>query len=271
VSVTTPEAPEVEPVSAGSGAAPEARSSSSTWLGFVARQSIIPIICAIVLAGLYFYIQSKTLDSIEQRTVNATSIKDRLIEHIKLTALASVLIVGIAVPLGIMLTRKWARLATPVVLALANIGQATPAIGLLVLLTIATQPGFKTAMVGLVAYSVLPVLRNTVVGIQQVDRSLVDAARGMGMTGRAILARVELPLAVPVILAGIRTALVLSVGVATLATFVNAGGLGDIINNGIKLQRTPVLLTGSLLAVVLALAFDWLGGLIEDLLRPRGL
>jgi osmoprotectant transport system permease protein len=269
VSVTAPEAPEA--VSAGSGAAPAARPRATTWVGFVVRQSIIPIVCLIILAGLYFYIQSKTLDSIEQRTVNRQYIQDRVIEHVKLTALASLLIVAISVPLGVMLTRRRARAATPIVLALANIGQATPAIGLLVLLTIATQPGFKTAMIGLVAYSVLPVLRNTVVGIQQVDRSLVDAGRGMGMTGRAVLARIELPLAVPVILAGIRTALVLSVGVATLATFVNAGGLGDIINNGIKLQRTPVLLTGSLLAVVLALAFDWLGGLIEDLLRPRGL
>jgi osmoprotectant transport system permease protein len=269
VSVAAPEAPEA--VSAGSGAAPATRPRSTTWVGFVLRQSIIPIVCGLILLGLYLYIQSKTLDSIEQRTVNRQFITDRLIEHIKLTALASFLIVLISVPLGVLLTRRRARAATPIVLALANIGQATPAIGLLVLLTIAIRPGFKTAMIGLVAYSVLPVLRNTVVGIQQVDRSLVDAGRGMGMTGRAVLARIELPLAVPVILAGIRTALVLSVGVATLATFVNAGGLGDLINNGIKLQRTPVLLTGSLLAVVLALAFDWLGGLIEELLRPRGL
>jgi osmoprotectant transport system permease protein len=272
VTVTAPEAAlEAEAVSAGSGTAPRPRSRSDTWVGFAIRQSIIPVVCAIICIGLYEYIQNQTLDSIEQRTVNATYIHDRLIEHIKLTALASLLIVAIAVPLGILLTRRRARALTPFVLAAANIGQATPAIGLLVLLTLAWQPGFKTALIGLIAYSVLPVLRNTVVGIQQVDRSLVDAGRGMGMTGRAVLARVELPLAVPIILAGIRTALVLSVGVATLATFVNAGGLGDLINNGIKLDRTPVLVTGSLLAVVLALAFDWFGGLVEDLLRPRGL
>jgi osmoprotectant transport system permease protein len=269
VTATVTDAPEA--VTAGSGTAPRQRSQDDTWLKFIARQSIIPLVCTAICVLLYLYIQSKTLDSIEQRTVNSVFIKDRLIEHIKLTALASVLIIAISVPLGVMLTRKRARAATPLVLALANIGQATPAIGLLVLLTIVTQPGFRTAIIGLVAYSVLPVLRNTVVGIQQVDRSLVDAGRGMGMTGRAVLARIELPLAVPVILAGIRTALVLSVGVATLATFVNAGGLGDIINNGIKLQRTPVLVTGSLLAVVLALMFDWLGGLFEDLLRPKGL
>jgi osmoprotectant transport system permease protein len=271
VTAAVTDAPEAVSAGSGSGAAPRQRSSADTWPKFIARQSIIPLVCTAICVLLYFYIQSKTLDSIEQRTVNSVFIKDRLIEHIKLTALASVLIIAISVPLGVMLTRKRARAATPLVLALANIGQATPAIGLLVLLTIITQPGFRTAIIGLVAYSVLPVLRNTVVGIQQVDRNLVDAGRGMGMTGRAVLARIELPLAVPVILAGIRTALVLSVGVATLATFVNAGGLGDIINNGIKLQRTPVLVTGSLLAVVLALMFDWLGGLFEDILRPKGL
>ena len=159
----------------------------------------MPIICAAICVLLYIYIQGQTLDSIEQRTVNASYIQARMFEHIKLTAYASLLIVLISVPLGILLTRKRARAATPAVLALANIGQATPAIGLLVLLTIAWQPGFKTAMIGLVAYSVLPVLRNTIVGIQQVDRSLVDAGRGMGMTGRAVLAKIELPLAVPVV------------------------------------------------------------------------
>jgi osmoprotectant transport system permease protein len=269
MSALATEAPEA--VSSATGGTPPTRSRDRSWLTFFARQAVIPIILGIILLLLYLYIQSKNLDSIEQRTVNASNIKSTLIAHIKLTAVASFFIILISIPLGILLTRRRARWLTPPVLALANIGQATPAIGLLVLLTIATEPGFRTALIGLIAYSVLPVLRNTIVGIQQVDRSLVDAGRGMGMTGRAVLARVELPLAVPVILAGIRTALVLSVGVATLATFVNAGGLGDIINNGIKLQRTPVLITGSVLAVVLALAFDWLGGLVEDLLRPRGL
>jgi osmoprotectant transport system permease protein len=270
VSTATLEAPEV--VGDATGARPPKRGrTEDTWLGFLGRQLVVPAILGVALLLLYLYIQNKTLDSIEQRTVNYGFIKTSLIAHIKLTAVAAFFIVLIAVPLGILLTRKRARFLTPPVLALANIGQSTPAVGLLVLLTLAWEPGFKTAVIGLIAYSVLPVLRNTVVGIQQVDRNLVDAGRGMGMTGRAVLARVELPLAVPVILAGVRTALVLSVGVATLATFVNAGGLGDIIITGIKLQRTPVLITGSVLTIVLALAFDWLGGLIEDVLRPRGL
>jgi osmoprotectant transport system permease protein len=157
------------------------------------------------------------------------------------------------------------------VLGLANIGQAIPAVGLLVLLTLQFGVGVGVALFSLVVYSLLPVLRNTIVGIQQVDSSLIEAGRGMGMTRRSVLLRIELPLAVPVILAGIRTALVIAVGVVTVATFVNAGGLGDIIINGIKLQRTPVLVTGSVLVASLALLVDWLGGVVEAVLRPKGI
>ena len=271
MSATTLEAPDALDSAAGGPGSSSPRSAGRGWPGFIARQLIIPAVLALILLLLYLWVQGQTLDSIEQRTVNRAFINTALIQHIKLTAVASFFIILLSIPVGILLTRKRARWAQPPVLALANIGQSTPAIGLLVLLTIVTQPGFRTAVIGLVAYSVLPVLRNTVVGIEQVDRSLVDAGRGMGMTSAAILGRVELPLAVPVILAGVRTALVLSVGVATLATFVNAGGLGDIIITGIKLQRTPVLVVGSVLTIVLALAFDWLGGLVEDVLRPRGL
>jgi osmoprotectant transport system permease protein len=146
-----------------------------------------------------------------------------------------------------------------------------PALGMLVLLALLFGIGFKIALVALVATAALPVLRNTMIGIQQVDAALVEAARGMGMRPFGILKTVELPLAVPVMLAGLRTTIVIAVGVATVATFVNAGGLGDIIVAGIKLQRTPVLVTGGVLTAVIALALDWLGGLAEQLLRPRGI
>lgn len=269
MSTQTVEAPEA--LDSAAGTATRSPRVERTWPAFLARQAIVPVLLGLVLFALYYYIQNRTLDSIERRTVNEDFIHQALIAHIKLTAVASFFVVIIAVPLGILLTRRRARWLSPIVLGIANIGQATPAVGFLILLTLAWKPGFQTAVIGLIAYSVLPVLRNTVVGVQQVDKSLVDAGRGMGMTGRAVLARVELPLAVPVILAGIRTALVLSVGVATLATLVSAGGLGEIIITGIKLQRTPVLIVGSVLTIVLALAVDWLGGLVEDLLRPRGL
>jgi osmoprotectant transport system permease protein len=125
--------------------------------------------------------------------------------------------------------------------------------------------------VALVAYSVLPVLRNTMVGLQQVDRTLIEAARGMGMSKLRVLLRIELPLAVPVILAGVRTALVINVGTATLATFVNAGGLGNVISGGLSTSRDTVIITGAILTATLALLVDWVGGIAEDVLRPKGL
>jgi osmoprotectant transport system permease protein len=236
----------------------------------VLRHLVTPLVLAAVLGALYLWVSGRRLDSIEQRTLNADYITARVLEHLKLTALAVLLVVVITIPLGVALSRPAARWVSPLVLGLANLGQATPAIGLLVLLTIKFGVGFRIAMIGLVAYAVLPVLRNTIVGVQQVDRSLIEAARGMGMTRIQVLLRVELKMAIPVILAGLRTSLVMAVGVATLATFVNAGGLGDIIVNGIKLNRTPVLLTGSVLTACIAFLVDWIGGVIEDLLRPKG-
>jgi osmoprotectant transport system permease protein len=237
----------------------------------IRRLVAMPAGLAVVLGLLYLWVSGQELDSIERRTLNADYLVTRVTDHLWLTVLATVLVVAIAIPLGVLLSRPAARWLSPVVLALANLGQATPAIGLLVLLTMLFGVGFGIALAGLVLYAVLPVLRNTIVGIQQVDPALKEAARGMGMTRAQVLWRVELKLAIPVILAGLRTALVLAVGVATLATFVNAGGLGDLIVNGIKLNRTPVLVTGGVLTACIALLVDWVGGVAEEFLRPKGI
>jgi osmoprotectant transport system permease protein len=231
----------------------------------------LPLLLAAVCAALFTYLATTNLDEIERRTINPGFITQRLIEHIELAGLSTILVIAIAVPLGILLTRPAARRLTPIALALANIGQAVPSIGLLVLLALTVGVGFNEAIIALVVYSVLPVLRNTMVGLQQVDSSLIEAGRGMGMTRLGVLVRIELPLAVPVILAGIRTALVINVGTATLATFVDGGGLGDLINNGLRLSRQPVILAGGVLTAVLALFIDWLAGITEEVLRPRGL
>jgi osmoprotectant transport system permease protein len=131
--------------------------------------------------------------------------------------------------------------------------------------------GFRTAVLALVLYAVLPVLRNTVVGISGVDGRLVEAGRGMGMSATAVLLKVELPLAVPVILAGVRTALVLLVGTATLAVFVDGGGLGILITTGINLYLNTLLISGALLVALLALSVDWVGRVVEHVARPKGL
>ncbi|TFC01601.1 ABC transporter permease [Cryobacterium adonitolivorans] len=229
-----------------------------------------PVVVVLVLVGLLLWVASLPLDSIEQRTLNWGYISLRIREHLGLTLVASALVAVLAIPAGILLSRTRNRVLRGAVLGLANIGQATPAIGVIILLAIVWQTGYLTALVALVIYSFLPVLRNTLAGIEQVDEKIVEAATGMGMTRNQVLFRIELPLAVPVILAGLRTALVFCVGVATVATFINAGGLGDMIVNGLKLQRFPVLITGAVFVACIALLIDWVAGLAEDVLRPRG-
>jgi osmoprotectant transport system permease protein len=230
-----------------------------------------PVFLGLVCLALYLWVSGLELDSIEQRELNAETITQYLIDHLKLASVATVAVVVLAVSTGVLLTRPFARRISPILVNIANIGQGVPSIGVLVLLAIFFGLGFLIALVALIVYAFLPVLRNTMVGLQQVDRSVIESARGMGMSKTAVLFRIELPLAVPIMLAGIRTALVITIGTAALATFVGAGGLGALIETGISLQRTPVLVTGAVLTAVLALLVDWLAGVAEDILRPRGL
>ena len=148
---------------------------------------------------------------------------------------------------------------------MANVGQSVPTIAVLALAFSVTGIGFRTAVIGLFAYSLLPVLRNTVAGLGGVDPATVEAARGMGMSPVQVLLRVELPLAWPVVLAGIRTAAVVNVGTAALATFVGAGGLGALITVGLDNQRDRILYTGAALTALLALAVDWAIGTLAAL------
>jgi osmoprotectant transport system permease protein len=128
----------------------------------------------------------------------------------------------------------------------------------------------RSANVALFLYALLPIVRNTTTGLSDVDPDLVDAARGMGLTQRQILLRVQLPLATRTIMAGIRTATVISIGVATLAAFIGAGGLGEPIVTGLYLNDTRLILSGALPAALLALVADALLGLVERLLTPEG-
>lgn len=235
------------------------------------RIAAAPVLVASGLVVLYLWVQSLELDSIEQRTLNSRYLVARVREHLVLSFAAAALVALIAIPVGLLIHRSQSRTLRAVVLALANIGQATPAVGVVILLAIVWQTGFSTALVALVAYSFLPVLRNTLTGLAEVDPATREAASGMGMTRWQVLRRIELPLASPVILAGLRTSLVFAVGVATIATFINAGGLGDMIVNGLKLQRYPVLIVGSCLVAAIAILIDWLAGLVEEVARPRGL
>ncbi|WP_448614851.1 ABC transporter permease [Modestobacter sp. URMC 112] len=230
-----------------------------------------PALVLLGVAGYLLWRTTATLSETEARQLGATALWTSIREHLALTVASAVLVLLIAVPLGVALTRRPLRRLSPLVLAVANTGQAAPAIGLFVLLASWLGFGFRTTVVALVLYAALPVLRNTMVGVQQVDARLVEAGRGMGMSAPAVLLRVELPLAVPVMLAGVRIALVLLVGTATLATFIDGGGLGVLINTGITLSLNSLLVSGAVLVALLALAVDWLGRVVEHVARPKGL
>lgn len=241
------------------------------WAPQVLRYLTIPVVLVVVCLALYLYIQGLELDSIEARNINTSMILLRARQHIELVAVSTAIVLTITIPLGITLTRPFAKRITPYAIGLANIGQATPSIGLVVLLALIWTFGFWPAIVALVAYSALSILRNTMVGLEQVDESIIESGLGMGLSKRDVLFKIELPLAVPVILAGVRTALILNVGTATLATFVDAPSMGTLIDNGISLSRPSVVIVGSVLTAVLALTIDWIAGIVEDVLRPHGL
>ena len=231
-----------------------------------------PLIVLLGGAAVVLWVSTRTLDDIEARALQPSAILSDLGQHLILTAYSTLFVILIAVPLGILLSRKGARRIRNVVLAVGGFAQALPPYGVLVLIAFAPAPfGFNpfSVIMGLVAAALLPVLRNTVIGLRQVDPALIEAARGMGMSGRATLFRVELPLAVPVMMAGIRVALVLNVGTAVLATFVGGGGLGSLIVRAQTLNRPIVLVTAGAIVAALALMVDWLAGVAERLVRAR--
>jgi osmoprotectant transport system permease protein len=243
------------------------RSALPAWAGLWVR----PLLIAVILLLTWLWVHGQVLDPIEARNLERTVILRQLVEHIELTVVCTLLTVAIAVPLGIAVSLWRRRVAKLVVLGLGNLGQAVPSIGLVVLLALVISVGFRTAVIALVAYAALPVLRNTMVGLEGVDPALIEAGRGMGLSRFAVLRKVELPLAVPVILAGVRTALVLTVSSAPLAALIDGGGLGDGLFTGLSLSRTVVSITYGVLVASLALFTDWLGLIAEQFLRPKGI
>jgi osmoprotectant transport system permease protein len=230
---------------------------------------ILPLIIVVVLALIFFYVSTRQLDTIEQRVLATDNVLKLLGQHLWLAALSTVLVLVIAVPVGILLSRRAARPVQGPVLAAGGFAQALPPFGVLLLMAFAFDFGVTSAVVGLTLAALLPVLRNTVIGLQQVDQSLIEAARGMGMSARQTLFRVELPLAVPVIVAGLRVALVLNVGTATLATYIGAGGLGELVQQALRLNRINVLLVAGAIIAAVALLIDWLAGVAERVVVSR--
>lgn len=177
-----------------------------------------------------------------------------LLQHMELSFIALLFAVGIAIPLSIYLTRH-KRLAEPLI-NMSAVLQTIPSLALLGLMIPLFGIGKVPAIIALVAYALLPIMRNTYTGIMGVDDSLIEAARGLGMNRRQRLFKVELPLAMPVMMAGIRTAMVLIIGTATLAALIGAGGLGDLILLGIDRNNPQLILLGAIPAALLAILFD---------------
>lgn len=191
----------------------------------------------------------------------------RASEHLWLSLLAVVGAVLIGVPLGVLIARheKW---QAPV-LGFANIVQTVPSLALFGFLLPLLGLGTGNALVALLLYSLLPIIRNTFTGLTGVDPNVREAARAMGMTSGQMLKRVEMPLAADVILAGIRTATVLCIGITTIASFIGAGGLGDLIQNGLRTNDNAITLAGAIPAALLALGADWMLGLGQKTMAAR--
>lgn len=193
------------------------------------------------------------------------------LEHSALVAAAMLIAVALGIPLGILVTRQ--QVLRRWVLGTANIFQTVPSLalfGFLISVPLLGGIGGRSAIVALVLYALLPIIRNTYVGISGVDPAVVEAARGMGMTDRQLLWQVEIPLALGVILAGIRIATVMSVGVATIAAAIGAGGLGTYIFRGLSMVNNQIILAGAIPAALLALLADFSLGWAERRLRvPR--
>ncbi|HEX9285615.1 MAG TPA: ABC transporter permease [Nitrospirales bacterium] len=193
-------------------------------------------------------------------------------EHLYLVLVSTIVAAALGVPAGIFLTRrpKWSRW----VLGAANVVQTIPSLalfGFLIPLPFFGGIGETTAIVALILYALLPIILNTHAGIVGVDPAIREAGRGMGMTDWQLLIQVELPLAMGVIMAGLRVATVISVGVATIAAAIGAGGLGTYIFRGVSMVDNQLILAGAIPAAILALLADFLLGLAERALSPKGL
>jgi osmoprotectant transport system permease protein len=189
--------------------------------------------------------------------------------HMQLVLLSMLFAIIVGIALGIMITRV--KPLKGITLGAAGILQTIPSLAMLGFMIPLFGIGMKTAVVALFLYSLLPIIRNTYTGITDVDQSIVEAARGMGMKNWQILFRVQLPLALSIIMAGIRTAAVINVGTATLAAFIGAGGLGEFIFLGIQRNIEALTLLGAIPAAILALVLDYLLGLLERVTTPKGL
>jgi osmoprotectant transport system permease protein len=222
----------------------------------------VPVVVGLTVAGTAWWLEHAHLGRQESAILSGPFLRERLGEHLALVGWSMAIAVAVGFPTGIAAGRGRHPFTRPL-LAVANLGQSVPGLAVLALLGALLGIGRVPAVTALALYSLLPILRNTAAGIALVDPAVVEAARGMGLRPLQVLRRAELPLAAPVIFAGLRTGIVLNVGTAALATFIGGGGLGDVIATGLGGNLTRVTAIGCILMVGLALVADWAVGLAE--------
>ncbi|MBN1467427.1 MAG: ABC transporter permease [Fusobacteriaceae bacterium] len=190
-------------------------------------------------------------------------------KHLQITLLSVGLAILIGVPIGILISKN--KKTANLVLNIANIFQTLPSLALFGLIIPILGIGIKPAVIVLFLYALLPIIKNTYIGINSVDPSSIEAGKGMGMTRRQILSMVEIPLALPIIMGGIRVSTVINIGTATIAALIGAGGLGDFIFKGISMNSNNMILTGAIPTAILAILIDFTLGYFEKKLSPKGI
>lgn len=193
----------------------------------------------------------------------------KTIEHFYISMIALLIAIVVAVPLGILLS-KMKRTAN-VVLTIAGVLQTIPTLAALAIMIPIFGVGKTPAIVALFIYVLLPILNSTVLGVQNIDQNVIQAGQSMGMTKMQLMKDVELPLALPLIISGIRLSSVYVISWATLASYVGAGGLGDLVFNGLNLYQPPMIISAAILVTLLALVIDFILSLVEKWVVPKGL
>jgi osmoprotectant transport system permease protein len=193
------------------------------------------------------------------------------LRHLQIVGVAEVFAIAIGVPIGFIVSRRGLRYVSPLIVGIANVGQTVPTLAFIAMAGVVLGMGFEAAVVALLVYTVLPIIRNTYAGIRSVDPAVKEAAQGMGMSKWQITSRIEIPLARPVIMAGIRTSTVVNVGTAAVAGMIGAGGLGEIITTGIAVRVTEMVIQGAAPTAALAVVLDAILAKAEDWTTPRGL
>ena len=188
-------------------------------------------------------------------------------EHLYISLIALSLGVLVAVPVGVLITKN--KTLTKVVMTIASVFQTIPSLSLLAIMIPIFGVGKLPAIIAIFIYSLLPVLRNTVLGMNGVDENILDAAKGMGMTFSQIICRIQIRLAAPVIMAGIRLSAVYVIAWTTLASYVGAGGLGDFIFSGLTLFNVPMIVMGALPVTIIALVIDFILARLEKFVQPK--